>query len=145
MSIFIMLRLIILIMQFLASFDWYLIISLSNWLIDWMIYWLIEVNLVCSRKFVSEQSEGRAEAVLQDLFQCNYGRNSTGLRLIKYLFSSGTFRKLGLSGAVSGFLPGGGRDIFRGWWNNLRATSFPSVFFAFLLNITIIYAHFLTF
>ena len=38
-------------------------------------------------------------------------------------------------------LSGGGRDIFRGWRNELRATSFPSAFFAFLHNITI-YAHF---
>ena len=42
------------------------------------------------------------------------------------------------SGAVSGFLPGGGRDIFRGWRKSPRGwrkkfsgTSFPSAFFCF--------------
>ena len=38
-------------------------------------------------------------------------------------------------GAVSGFLPGGGRDIFRGWQKN-SALSLLSMFFAFLHNIT---------
>ena len=42
------------------------------------------------------------------------------------------------TGAVSGFLPGGGRDIFRGWRKSSRGwrkkfsgTSFPSAFFCF--------------
>ena len=47
-------------------------------------------------------------------------------------------RFLKVSGAVSGFHPGGGRDIFRGWRKSPRGwrkkcsgTSFPSAFFCF--------------
>ena len=35
------------------------------------------------------------------------------------------------SGAVSGLLPGGGRDIFRGWRKKFSGTSLPSAFFCF--------------
>ena len=92
-----------------------------------------------------------------DINLCIQLRNPTSIYFLnqtsKFTNPTGVYLLIQVAGAVSGFLPGGGRDIFRGWgkspsgWRKkFSGTSFTSAFFfAFLHTTLLIYAHFFTF